>query len=162
LSKESLALKSICPNCGASIPDSAAKCWLCGYENLPLNPFAVSPIESSTIDVTPKPAVTSASNLLFGLLLALCIALTLLIGVGLGIDQPGALVPYSILVGPALLITLARSLEQAQPGQKNSMSRLFSTFLVSMLATIGIIFLLLLAAAILLIVICIQSPPSFH
>jgi hypothetical protein len=139
-----------CSHCGALSQTKGGKCWLC-YESMNTpNPFAVSPQTSSE----PSPSLPmSAWDIVFSCLLGICVLLTLLIGIGLVVQDVGMLIPFAILVGPAYLVTVLRGLVATRSGNPRPASLLL-TFVVSLLVTVSIAILLLIGTIIVLFLVC--------
>ena len=143
-----------CLHCGAQSQTKGGKCWLCYEKMATPNPFAASRITTAE---SGSHSPMTAWDIVFGILLGICVLLTLLIAVGLAIQDTGMLIPFAILVGPAYVITLIRG---AIPSRSTGMARpasLFLTFFVSLLVTVLISTVLLVAAAILLFFACIGA-----
>jgi hypothetical protein len=102
-------------------------------------------------------------NGVFAATLVICVLLTLLIGVGLGVSEPGLLIPYAILVGPALVITSIRGIIRGSQGQSLRLGNLLVTYVASLGVTIGLFFLLVMGAIVLLFISCLtQSGNPFR
>ncbi|MCY2983673.1 MAG: hypothetical protein NTY15_08550 [Planctomycetota bacterium] len=115
------------------------------------NPFAVS---SPTYSESAPSSPMSASDIVFSFLLGICVLLTLLIGIGLAVQDVGMLIPFAILVGPAYLVTVLRGFVTTRSGNPRPASLLL-TFVVSLLVTVSIAILLLLGTIIVLFLVCI-------
>jgi len=100
------------------------------------------------------PTAMTAWDVVFSSLFGICVLLTLLIGIGLAVQDTGTLIPFAILVGPAYIATIIRGLVPVRSVTSHPAS-LFLTFFVSLLATVLIATLLLVGAAILLFLVCI-------
>ena len=143
-----------CSHCGALSQTKNGKCWLC-YESMATpNPFAVS---VNTVSEPATQSPTTTLDIVFGVLLGICVLLTLLIAIGLAIQDPGTLIPFAIVMGPAYLVTIIRG---ASPSRKSGNPRpasLFLTFIVSLLVTVLISVVLIVAAAIMFFLACIGA-----
>ena len=150
-----------CAHCGAEFRPNAKQCWLC-YEPMPLNPYAADSQDAN--QGTKKGSVPVAGRKdyppskwdpLFAVMLLLCLALTVLVGIGMVVQDRGMLVPFGILVGQALGITIVRGMVQS--GTRVRPGSLLLTFIVSIVATVLILVLLLAALIGLLFLICLSS-----
>lgn len=140
-----------CTHCGALSQTKSGKCWLCFESMNTPNPFAVS---SPTYSESAPSSPMSASDIVFSFLLGICVLLTLLIGIGLAVQDVGMLIPFAILVGPAYLVTVLRGFVTTRSGNPRPASLLL-TFVVSLLVTVSIAILLLLGTIIVLFLVCI-------
>lgn len=141
-----------CVHCGARSQSERGRCWLCYEDKSTPNPFA------ATGPSLREEAIAFPQNhwdIVFSVLLGLCVLMTLLIGIGLAVEDRGLLIPFAIFVGPAYAITLIRGMVQVTTKQGARPSSLLVTFLVSILATVSISIVLTVAAAIMLFLICI-------
>jgi hypothetical protein len=150
-----------CVHCGALAQTKGGKCWLC-YEKLEapnpyadsINPYAASsaiPSESET------PTAMTTLDIIFSILLGLCAILTIVVAIGLGIQDTGTLIPFAILIGPAWVVTAVRGL---LPKRKTGIQRpasLLLTFLVSLVVTILASVVFIVVAAIMLFIACIGA-----
>ncbi len=140
-----------CVHCGALSQTNDGKCWLC-YENKSTpNPFAVS--SNLITEETPYSPMTTL-DVIFGVLLGICVLLTVLIGVGLAVEDQGLLIPFAIFMGPAYAVTFFRGI--VPRGAKGSLrpASLFLTFVVSLLVTVLITVVLAVAAVVMLFLAC--------
>lgn len=146
----------VCANCGARSQSTEGKCWLCFGDKGVANPYAVSP---GSISSGPQTAVPPSSDWdsFFKVLLLLCIVLTVLIAVGLGVQDTGMLIPFAIVVGPAYIVTIVRGLAQVNSEKGPKASSLFLTFMLSLMGTIAVFVILAVAAIIFLFIVCLQS-----
>ena len=113
-------------------PPHATVCWLCvgsdrsSSSELPkLLPAAGLP-HNSEIQKNQSRVQT-----LCAALLVMCIVLTILIGIGLAVQDPGTLIAYAIFVGPAYLATGVRALYGMSREDQPKASTLLLTFLFS-------------------------------
>jgi len=149
-----LIVTQTCSHCGALSQTKNGKCWLCYESTATPNPFAVS------VNPVSQPATQSpmtASDIVFGVLLGICVLLTLLIAIGLAIQDPGTLIPFAIVVGPAYLVTVIRGAIPSRQSGSPRPASLFVTFIVSLLVTVLISIVLIVAAAILFFMACIGA-----
>jgi hypothetical protein len=138
----------VCQRCGATNPPQAVKCWLCERRDNP-NPFAdplLAPVDSSTAVV--QTGAQSRVQLVFLGLLGLCIAAAVLIGVGIAVQEPGLLIPYAIVIGPAFLATGVRAALMIGRKEQPKPSTLFLTFLWSGVFTALVLVLIVMASVI--------------
>lgn len=141
-----------CVHCGALSQTNDGKCWLC-YENKSTpNPFAVS--SNLVTEETPHSPMTT-SDMVFGVLLAICVLLTLLIAVGLAVEDRGLLIPFAIFMGPAYAVTFFRGIVPRGAKGSPRPASLFLTFIVSLLVTVLISVVLAIAAVIMLFLACV-------
>jgi hypothetical protein len=162
-----------CEKCGARSSSQQGKCWLCQQDRTRANPFRAD-LPAGTMDSTVGGTVSGtvsgsvdwsqqAANQadrswdgLFNVLLGLIVALTVLVGIGFAVQDQGLLIPFAILIGPALLITFIRGFVASQSGGVRP-GKLLLTLAVSFLVTVIIVILLTVAAAILLFITCLNS-----
>lgn len=141
-----------CVHCGALSQSAEGKCWLC-YENKSTpNPFAVSGIPMADENAIGP---TTTWDIVFGALLGICVLLTVLIAIGMAVEDRGLLVPFAIFMGPAYIVTIIRGLMSGGTKGSPRPANLFLTFIVSLLATVMISIVLAVAAAALLFLACI-------
>ena len=141
-----------CIHCGARSQSNEGPCWLCYEDKSAPNPFAVT-----DASLGKDEAVTSVNrwDVVFSVLLGLCVLMTLLIGIGLATEDRGLLVPFAIFMAPAYAVTIIRGMAQLSTKQSARPASLFVTFVVSLLATISMSIILAAAAAIMFFFICI-------
>ncbi len=143
----------ICERCGATNSPLATACFLCDKRGAD-NPYA--PAASLKALAAPvNPTERRLEGVFLGLW-GICLLLTVLIGVGIGMQAPGALVPYFIVIGPAYLTTGIRAAFNSSRNQPNRASSLFMAFMWSGLLTIGVIGMLIVASIALLFVFCLS------
>ena len=94
-------------------------------------------------------------DVVFGVLLGICVLLTILIAVGLAVEDRGLLVPFAIFMGPAYVVTMIRGIVPRGTKGSPRPANLFLTFMVSLLATVLISIILTVAAVVLLFLACI-------
>ena len=144
---------NVCVHCGALSQSKEGKCWLCYENKSEPNPFAVS---GNLISETSQSSMTTW-DVVFSVLLGICVVLTLLIGIGLAVEDKGLLIPFAIFMGPAYAVTIFRgTVSIASKGTPRPAS-LFVTFVVPLLVTFLVSILLIVAAEILLFLICIGA-----
>ena len=147
-----------CVHCGALSQTKNGKCWLCYESGTTPNPYAISGNTAIPGNTATDPAIPSPMtswDIVFSVLLGICVLLTLLIAIGLAVQDPGTLIPFAILMGPAYLVTIIRgAIPSRRPGGSRPAS-LFLTFIVSLLATVLISTVLIVAAAVMFFLACI-------
>ena len=148
-----------CRRCGSMNPPHARQCWLCG-PNEPTELAAPSQALMPDAEFFNDPGIPRRQSLaqsISAVLLVVCVVLTILVGVGLAAQDPGALVPYAIVVGPAFFATGVRALHKTSHGEKPSASSLLLTFLMSGVFTFMAVVLLAVASAIAMFVWCVHE-----
>ena len=95
---------NVCVHCGALSQTKEGKCWLCYENKSEPNPFAVS----GNLVTEETQSLMTTWDLVFSVLLGICVFLTLLIGIGLAVEDRGLLVPFAIFMGPAYAVTIFR------------------------------------------------------
>ena len=148
-----IILNDVCSHCGAVSQTKDGKCWLCYQSKSTPNPYATTgmpPANESAVHSTVWDNVSA-------MLLGICVVLTVLIAIGIAVQDPGLLIPLAIFVGPAYLVTFIRGSTQVGTTGNARAGSLFLTFIVSLAATVLIAIVLAVAASILLFLICIQS-----
>lgn len=148
-----------CPHCGAMSRNQAGKCWLCHASETTPNPFT-APIPNE--EQPDNAAKMTAWDALFMGLLLLCVALTVLIGIGLAVQDRGLLIPFAILIGPAYLVTIVRGMLSFGAGKKAKPYSLLLTFVVSAVVTLSIATVLAVGAVVVMFVICLYSISNIH
>ena len=149
----------VCGDCGALCDAGRVRCWMCGADiaglgSKEMNPYAArssSEVSSRSMD---RPVAGSQYDLIFTLLLIGCLVLAIIVGIGMAAEDPGALVGYLILIGPAFIVTGVRALWQVGETGKTQPGRLLISLFVSFSITVAILALLALAAIIFLFVLC--------
>jgi hypothetical protein len=83
-----------------------------------------------------------------------CVALALLVGVGMAQEGPGLLAPYAFLILLPIAAVMVRYLRIT--GQKKSVSAydVWLGFWLSVVVTIGVMGVMLVAAVVLLFIVC--------
>lgn len=146
----------ICQRCGATNPPHATKCWLCEQRDV-RNPYAVPMLPMSNAPAEVQTEAQRRVQLVFLCLLIGSAALALLVGVGIGVQDPGLLVPYLIVIAPAFLVTGVRAAIMVGFKQQPKPSTLFLTFLWSGVFTAMVLLLLIVASVIALFLWCVHS-----
>jgi len=145
-----------CPHCGAKVGPKWKTCWLCGLE-LPASPSAAGTpsnlSESAAAPTSSGPSTIKLVSQVVGFLLAGTIAL-LMIGL-VANGEYGGLIAMIILLVPAGLVTLTKSLSKRSQGMEMTAMEKVGTFLVSLSVTIGAIAALGIAAFVALFIACI-------
>ena len=139
-----------CAHCGALSQTKEGKCWLCYENKSEPNPFAVS---GNLITSEPPQSQMTTWDVVFSVLLGLCALLSLLIGIGLAVEDKGLLIPFAIFIGPAYAVTIFRGTVSIRSKGTPRPASLFVTFVVTFLVSI----LLIVAAVILLFLMCIGA-----
>lgn len=142
---QAVAALLVCPHCRADNPPDNKLCWLC---RAPLSGELV------TAELVVKPRPLPLAEGFFWTLTIACLGLLLLVGVGIAQDDAGMLIPYAILLAPALLATLARSLLSASRGKRISGMEVFLTLLLSASITILVVVVLFVAAIVAFLAYC--------
>ena len=143
-----------CVHCGALSQTKEGKCWLC-YENKSTpNPFAVTgnPVTAAT----PQSPMTTW-DMVFSALLGICVLLTVLIAIGLAVEDRGLLIPFAIFIGPAYLVTILRGFVPSGAKSSPRPANLLLTFVVSIMVTGLIVIILVVAAVIMLFLVCLGA-----
>ncbi|MCR9295615.1 MAG: hypothetical protein NXI32_23095 [bacterium] len=156
----------ICGRCGAWVDAGRKQCWMCHADASLFqhpatagqalnNPYASGPTASGPpVTKTARP-YNDQYDAIFTALLIGCLVLAILVGIGMASEDPGALVAYLILIGPAFLVTGVKALWQVGQHGKPQPGKLLVNLFVSFAVTIAVISLLALAAVILLFFVCI-------
>ena len=138
----------ICPQCRADNP--AHNCWLC---HAPLAGAA----EVVTAELVNAPHRIPLSEMFFLALTVLCLFALVLVGIGIAEQDPGMLVGYFILLAPALIATLAKTLSAKAHGKPVTASQVFLTFLLSASITVAVVVVLMAAAIVALFAYCLYA-----
>jgi hypothetical protein len=150
-----------CPYCGAELQDKSGRCWLCHAPKSEGNPYAVSAVpvaESSTqISESTAPESFGTWDAFFTILLAVCVILTVLVGIGFAVQDQGMLIPFAIFVGPPYLITILRGLYRIGSSKPLKPASLFLTLMISAVATASIAILLVVGAIVVLFIMCLKE-----
>jgi hypothetical protein len=155
-----------CPSCGAELKDRSGRCWLCHESKNETNPYAVSAVpesESSTsISESTAPASFDAWDVLFTILIFVCVVLTVLVGIGFAVQDQGMLIPFAIFVGPPYLITIVRGLHRIGASRPLKPVSLFLTLMISAVATALVAIMLAVGAVIVLLIMCLNEVGAFR
>lgn len=149
----------LCNVCGAPLDtppkDGQRKtCWMCGQVAAASeNPYSAYANPQAPMTVAPAPR-DRRYDTLFTTLLVVCVFLAVVIGIGLGVQEPGSLIGYFILILPAFCVTGVRALWQVQQSGEANPQSLFLSLIVSFAVTVCVIVLLAFAAIALLVIMC--------
>lgn len=150
----------VCSRCGSMNPPYATQCWLCsGGDRASSAVAALVPADQYVSD----PAIArwhARTQTICAALLVVCVVLTVLIAIGIAVDQPGALIAFGIVVGPAYLATGLRALRSMTTNEKMDASKLLFTFILSGTFTVLAIFLLVIACFVCFFVWCLYAVAS--
>ncbi|MGN6543699.1 MAG: hypothetical protein ACTHK7_01525 [Aureliella sp.] len=154
MSEPPLMPAMVCRRCGATNPPHAVKCWLCEKRDHS-DPYAVSTLAPLPSGPGAKAELSRVQLVFLGVLIA-CAAVALLIGVGIGVQDPGMLVPYAVVVGPAFLATGVRAAVMIGRKEQPRPSSLFFTFLWTSLFMAMALILLVVASVIAFFLWCVH------
>jgi hypothetical protein len=147
----------LCSTCGAVCEVGAEQCWMCFQAGSParttINPYSASQIEYLPYQQWQPPSQSKYEGI-FQFLLLMCVLLAVLVSIGLWVQDPGLLVGFLILVGPAFAVTGVRALWQVGKQGKASPKSLFLSLVISFAFTVAILVTLVAAGVILLIAMC--------
>ncbi len=144
-----------CQRCGAAKPHPTQACWLCHAPSEQPSPYQPSTSSNYWVDSSKRryEMMDYISIGIFGL----CGLLTLLVAIGIGMDSPGLLIPFLILVAPAYAMSAGKGfLDWKRTGQTNP-ANLLVTFIATGAFTIGLLGVLGLAGIVLLFAICLSQ-----
>lgn len=144
---QALPAPIVCPHCRAENLPQAAKCWLC---HAPLRDDRNVVMAELATKARPLPL----TDAFFWFLIIACLGLMVVVGVGIAQSGAGLLIPYAILITPALLATLGRSLKSVQRGDQVSGKQALATLMLSASVTLLVVAALLVAAVAALFVVC--------
>ena len=147
-----------CPYCGAELQDKSGRCWLCHESKSETNPYAASAALPADVSV---PTSFGAWDVFFTILLAVCVVLTILVGIGFAVQDQGMLIPFAIFVGPPYLITIVRGLHRIGSSKPLKPARLFLTLMISAVATALVAIMLAVGAVIVLLIMCLNEVGAF-
>lgn len=151
-----------CLECGATNMPRARRCWLCSRPIEPLveaklaTERAEDPDDPLTAYRAPGADLGPSQTFLSSTLLILT-AVTVLVGVGIALNDAGPAVTYAIVMAPALLATYVASARRESRGKPLSPGGKVVAFLLSIAAVIGLLMLLVVAALVALFVFCLIS-----
>jgi hypothetical protein len=148
---------TVCQRCGASNPPHATKCWLCARQGNtdPYAPPTQLQSAGSATNILGTGAQSRAETVYAGLLVS-AVVLAFIIGLGLGAQDPGLLIPYLIVIAPAFLATAARLMYGVVRKEKTKPSALLLAF-VSGLSFILVLGLLAMASVVAFFLWCLWS-----
>jgi hypothetical protein len=148
-----------CPYCGAELQDKSGRCWLCHAPKSEVNPYAATTAPAPEGEIPTK---FTAWDVVFTVLLGICVVLTILVGIGFAVQDQGMLIPFAIFVGPPYLITIIRGLHGVGTARQLKPSGLFLTLMVSAVATTLVVIMLAVAAVVVLFIMCITQSGGFR
>lgn len=131
------------------------RCWLCYAENRSTNAFGESVPRIAHAGTTA--ANRSRWDALAWGILGLCAVMAVLVAIGIAVDSPGALIPYAIVLLPAMIVTLTRGFIERGPEGEWQPRRMLLTLAISWLVTMGAMVLLTIGAVVLLFLICLSQ-----
>ena len=157
----------VCSRCGSMNPPYATQCWLCsGASSAGSTSGSSAGLSGTVAGLVPAdqyvadPAIArwhARTQTICAALLVVCVVLTVLIAIGIAVDQPGALIAFGIVVGPAYLATGLRALRSMTTHEKMDASKLLITFILSGTFTVLAIFFLVIASFVAFFVWCLYE-----
>jgi hypothetical protein len=141
------AQERFCTECGAASARDAAYCWLCGAK-LGATPNV---IDAELVRHVPRYAAVES---LFAAGVVLSALVLVILAIGIAMDEPAGLIPFFIVVGPALLATAIHLARRRARAQDVTWMHGFITFWISGAAVIGAIVLLAVGALVALFLYC--------
>ena len=142
----------VCPECGADSPARAARCWMCGGDIQQVEPIVQA--ELATAKPVGRRPANPVSETFFAISTCLVVGLVLLVGLGLAVDEPGMAMFYAIIVSPALLATLVRSIQKQATHGHVTWGERFATLIISGALTLSLLPVLCLSACPALLISC--------
>lgn len=142
--------ESKCPHCAAKVGRNWKTCWLCGLE-LPTTFAAAGPQAGAAAPPAASSVVASIAKVA-GVFLGIAILL-ILIGL-LANEEYGGAIALTVLLLPAGIVTLTKSLRKRSEGVELPMLEKIGTFFLSLAVTIGAIVALGVAAFAALFIAC--------
>ncbi len=150
-----------CPKCGAANYAHLQACWLC---HTPLRPANENPYAAGSVvapaklayDVGAPVAAQSRVETMFMWLLVATVALAVMVGIGIGVQDSGLLTVYLVVLVPSLSAAGVRALYSLAKGESPKPSKMFMTFILSAMITFGLGALLILCTIIFLFLTCAQ------
>jgi hypothetical protein len=126
-----------------------------------LNPYAeagqVKPVAQQVANVQEALSPTQKRiERLILIALVVVVALAVLVGIGIGTQDQGVLVLYLIVLVPSLTAAGLRGALSALKGEEVRPSKMLTTFIVSMVVTMGLGALLVVCGVIFLLMMCAQ------
>lgn len=147
-----------CQFCHAVIEPQLQRCWLCGASQpnaqRATNPYTQVPPQKPAHGPQPTQGESSVYDTLMTVMLGGIVFVTVLLAIGIGIEEPGMLVFYGIFALPPLFVAGVQGLMQVSKEGKARPGSLVLSWLVSVLIMIGLAALLIVAALVMLIVYC--------
>ncbi len=147
----------LCQTCQAACGKGQAKCWLCGANPEQPNPYGSVPVSSGAAEPAAGQLHIEKYDSVFMVLLVVCTLLAILVGIGLAVEDQGALIGYLILVGPAFAVTGVRGLWQMGRYGRTSGKKLFLSMVLSFALTIAVLALLVMAGIAFLFIMCLSA-----
>ncbi len=123
----------ICPHCGIANPIATGRCWVCHLDRHATNPYGVLSATSARLPNASdamSPAQQRTQGVYWFLLLG-CMVLLVLVGIGIGAQDPGVLLTYLIIISPACLMTLVRAMQSLVTRKGVQPQNLLLTFILS-------------------------------
>lgn len=128
----------ICPECGADNLSAEDRCWICRSDLSAAAEFvAAEKIAAS------KPGWIAGTDTPLNLAV-LGVLLVVLVGIGVGLQNHWSLVPYIVVAGPALLITLIHTEAKVLDKKRVKPEQIVATFFVSTAAIVAVLGLICL------------------
>lgn len=147
----------LCPDCGADNPANYARCWLCFADLKNAPELILAELDTSNTN-RPAFAPGDQSQLILG---AVVSVLVVIVGIGIGNESPALLIPYGIIVLPALAAATVRVVRRRAKGESTSVIDSVTTFLmtglISFAVTVVLTTVLIAVAIIYLIAMCFQA-----
>jgi hypothetical protein len=140
-----------CPHCAAKVGRNWKTCWLCGLELPSTLPTVVGP-ETGNASREPASSVVASIAKVAGVFLGIAILL-ILIGL-LANEEYGGAIALTVLLLPAGIVTLTKSLRKRSEGVELPVLEKIGTFFLSLAVTIGAIVALGVAAFAALFIAC--------
>jgi hypothetical protein len=143
-----------CPQCGAYSQDKVGRCWLCFEAKEQQNPYAATVVPMSTDSLATE---FTAWDKFFAVLLGICVVMTILVGIGLAVQDRGMLIPFAILAGPPYLVTIVRGYHRVSVSKPLKPAGLLITLIVSAVGTVLVLHMLAFALFAVLFLLCISG-----
>lgn len=143
----------VCPECGAENSSFANACWICRHR---LYEGQEEVVEAELApEIRPPRQSRTGHFLAFSALVLLSMAVTL-IGLGIMIDDPQALIPFCLISVPLVVMVAALMFKgnQSQNGVLRAVSIVVSTVVSTVIVTIGVMVLMVIASVIALFAFC--------
>jgi hypothetical protein len=142
-----------CQECGAENLLPATRCWLC-YR--PLN-TGTDIVTAEVVGTAPPRAVDRMTQIVFSVMTIGVVGLTFLVGIGVAINERALLIPYGIVVLPALIATGVSLLRHRESTGAVSWQRGFLTLVLSFGITVGVLVLITVAMIVGLFFMCLHE-----